>query len=52
MPPLARGPIRRLIDRAIPRVYVLSPGEIAPGTAIDRVSEVTFADRRPTRPTR
>ena len=52
VPPLSRGPIRRLIDRAIPRVYVLSPGEITPGTPIDRVSEVTFIERKPTRPVR
>jgi flagellar biosynthesis protein FlhA len=42
VPPLARGSIRRLLDRAIPRMYVLSPGEVVPGTPIDRVGEVSF----------
>lgn len=47
VPPLARGPIRRLIDRAMPRVYVLSPGEVVSGTSIDRVGEVSFHERKP-----
>jgi flagellar biosynthesis protein FlhA len=46
VPPLARGPIRRLLDRAIPRMYVLSPGEIVPGTSIDRVAEVSFQEKK------
>jgi flagellar biosynthesis component FlhA len=44
VPPLARGSIRRLLDRAIPRMYVLSPGEVVPGTPIDRVGEVSFQE--------
>ncbi len=42
VPPLARGPMRRLLERALPRVPVLSPGEIVPGTGIDRVAEITI----------
>jgi flagellar biosynthesis protein FlhA len=42
VPPLARGSIRRLLDRAIPRMYVVSPGEVVPGTPIDRVGEASF----------
>jgi flagellar biosynthesis protein FlhA len=49
VPPLARGPIRRLLDRAIPRMYVLSPGEVVPGTPIDRVAEVSFMEKKPMR---
>lgn len=45
VPPLARGSIRRLLDRAIPRMSVLSPGEVVPGTAIDRVGEVSFVEK-------
>jgi flagellar biosynthesis component FlhA len=42
VPPLARGPIRRLLEKALPRLAVLSPGEIVPGTAIERVGEITL----------
>ena len=42
VPPLARGPMRRLLERSLPRVPVLSPGEIVPGTGIERVAEVTI----------
>ena len=45
VPPLARGSIRRLLDRAIPRMSVLSPGEVVPSTPIDRVGEVSFVEK-------
>ena len=44
-----KKPIRRLLDRAIPRMYVLSPGEVVPGTPIDRVAEVSFMEKKPMR---
>jgi len=45
VPPLARGPLRRLIEKALPRVAVISPGEIVPGTALDRVGELSLSGR-------
>ncbi|MDP2307135.1 MAG: flagellar biosynthesis protein FlhA [Pseudomonadota bacterium] len=47
VPPLARGPLRRLLEKAIPRVPVLSPGEIVPGTALAREAELSLASERP-----
>ena len=52
VPPLARGPIRKLLDRAIPRMYVLSPGEVVPGTSIDRVAEISFQEKKIAQPGR
>jgi len=43
--PGARGPVRRMLERAMPRVPVLSPGEIVAGTAIERVGEVSLGAR-------
>ena len=40
VPPLARGPMRRLLEKALPRVPVISPGEIVPGTPITCVGEI------------
>ena len=45
VPPLARGPVRRLLEKALPRIPVLSPGEIVPGTGIERVAEITLGTR-------
>ena len=45
VPPLARGPVRRLLEKALPRVGVVSPGEIVPGTAIEKAGEVLAGDR-------
>jgi flagellar biosynthesis protein FlhA len=45
VPPLARGPVRRLLEKALPRVAVVSPGEIVPGTAIEKAGEVTLGDK-------
>jgi flagellar biosynthesis protein FlhA len=46
VPPLARGPIRRLLEKALPRVPVVSAGEIVPGTAIECVGEVSLGKVR------
>ncbi len=43
VPPLARGPVRRLLEKALPRVPVLSPGEIIPGTPITRTGEISLS---------
>ncbi len=40
VPPLARAPIRRLLEKVLPRVPVLSPGEIVPGTPLSRAAEI------------
>ncbi len=40
VPPLARGPMRRLLEKVLPRVPVLSPGEIVPGTPLSRAAEI------------
>jgi flagellar biosynthesis protein FlhA len=45
VPPLARGPVRRMLERALPRVPVLSPGEIVAGTGIERVAEISLGAR-------
>jgi len=45
VPPLARAPMRRLLEKALPRVPVLSPGEIVPGTAVERAGEVVLGLR-------
>ena len=37
-PPLARGPFRRLVEKVVPRVVVLSPSELAPGVKLERVA--------------
>lgn len=42
VPPLARGPVRRLMEKALPRAIVMSPGEIVPGTGIERVAEISL----------
>jgi flagellar biosynthesis component FlhA len=45
VPPLARAPVRRLLEKALPRVPVLSPGEIVPGVRVERVGEITIGVR-------
>ena len=47
VPPLARVPMRRLLEKVLPRVPVLSPGEIVPGTGIERVAEISLGGRAP-----
>ncbi|MBM4364639.1 MAG: flagellar biosynthesis protein FlhA [Deltaproteobacteria bacterium] len=42
VPPLARGPMRRLIEKALPRVPVMSPSEIVPGTGLERAGELSL----------
>ncbi|MES2640708.1 MAG: flagellar biosynthesis protein FlhA [Myxococcota bacterium] len=46
VPPLARGPLRRLLEKAIPRVPVLSPGEIVPGTSLAREAELSLGEKK------
>lgn len=41
-PPLARGPLRRLLERSLPRVPVLSVGEIVTGTPLQREGEISL----------
>lgn len=36
-PPLARGPLSRLIEKVVPRLPVLSPAELIPTIKLDRV---------------
>jgi flagellar biosynthesis component FlhA len=45
VPPLARGPVRRLLEKALPRVPVISPGEIVPGTPLSRVGDIALSER-------
>ena len=45
VPPLARAPMRRLLEKALPRVPVLSPGEIVPGVRVERAGEITIGVR-------
>ncbi|MBM4391901.1 MAG: flagellar biosynthesis protein FlhA [Deltaproteobacteria bacterium] len=42
VPPLARGPMRRLIEKALPRVPVMSPSEIVAGTGLERTGELSL----------
>ena len=46
VPPLARGPLRRLIEKALPRVPVMSPSEIVPGTGLERAAELSLRTAR------
>jgi len=41
-PPLARGPFRRLLERVLPRVPVLSPAELLPSVTLERVATVSL----------
>lgn len=42
-PPLARGPVRRLLERVLPRVPVVSPSELLPTVGLDRVGTVRWS---------
>lgn len=39
-PPLARGAVRRLLERAVPRVTVLSSAELLPDVTLDPIGEI------------
>ncbi len=39
-PPLARGPLQRLLEKVLPRTPVLSPVELLPGVKLDRVAVI------------
>ena len=41
-PPLARGPLRRLTEKVVPRVPVLSPAELMPTVRLERVAAVSL----------
>jgi hypothetical protein len=45
-PPLARGPFRRLLERVLPRVPVLSPAELLPSVTLERVATVSLSGVR------
>jgi len=41
-PPLARGPLRKLTEKVVPRVPVLSPAELLPTVRLERVTAVSI----------
>ena len=41
-PPLARGPLRKLTEKVVPRVPVLSPAELLPTVRLERVMAVSI----------
>jgi flagellar biosynthesis protein FlhA len=41
-PPLARGPLRRLTEKVIPRVPVVSPAELLPEVRLERVAAISL----------
>ena len=43
-PPLARGPLRMLSGKVIPRVAIVSAAELLPTIRLDRVASVSLAD--------
>jgi hypothetical protein len=36
--------MRRLLEKVLPRIPVLSPGEIVPGTPLSRSAEIRLGD--------
>lgn len=46
-PPLARGTLRKVLERVMPRVVVLSSAELMPSMQLDRIGTVTLAPQRP-----
>jgi flagellar biosynthesis protein FlhA len=49
-PPLARGPLRRLAEKIIPRIPILSPGELLPAVRLQRVAAVSLRPSGARRP--
>jgi flagellar biosynthesis protein FlhA len=45
-PPLARGPLRRLAEKVIPRVPILSPSELRAGVHLERIGVISLAAAR------
>ena len=41
-PPLARGPLRRLTEKVVPRVPIVSPAELLPTVRLERVGAVSL----------
>ena len=46
-PPLARGPLRRIAEKIIPRVPILSPGELLPTVRLRRAAVVSLRSAAP-----
>jgi len=42
-PPLARGPLRKLTEKVIPRVSIVSPAELLPTVRLERVGVVSMS---------
>ncbi|MEL6344841.1 MAG: hypothetical protein AAFV53_17115, partial [Myxococcota bacterium] len=45
VPPLARGPLRKIAEKIIPRVPILSPGELLPEVRLQRVAVVSLRNQ-------
>jgi len=45
-PPLARGPLRRMLEKVLPRLPIVSPAELLPNVKLDRVAVVDVPLRR------
>jgi hypothetical protein len=43
-PPLARGPLRNLSSKVIPRVAIVSAAELLPTVRLERVATVSMAN--------
>lgn len=46
VPPLARAPVRRLMEKEMPRLPVLSGAEIVPGTPLQKVGDLSLQEPR------
>ena len=45
-PPLARAALRRLFERSIPRLQVVSSAELIPTAKLERLAAIDLKDRR------
>jgi flagellar biosynthesis protein FlhA len=46
VPPLARAPVRRLMEKEMPRLPVLSGAEVVPGTPLQKVGDLALQEPR------
>ena len=46
VPPLARAPVRRLMEKEMPRLPVLSGAEVVPGTPLQKVGDLSLQEPR------
>ncbi|MBN2800857.1 MAG: flagellar biosynthesis protein FlhA [Deltaproteobacteria bacterium] len=46
-PPLARGTLRKVLERVMPRVVVLSSAELLPSIQLNRIGTVNLSPQRP-----